>query len=142
MTKFTMSSTTRFGTPSIILQNTSAVPDTARRRLRSSRHSPKPRAVPKIPDSMEISSVTSRPLRIICQRFSRIKVFSKLDTMPSQKLSSTAESVLATTMTVRTSLYGSEKSMASRRSSVAKRLDMMYKHLPAWLFVDGVYQLI
>ena len=104
MTKFTMRSTTRLGTPSMIRQKTLAAPDTARRRLRSSRHRPKPSAVPRIPESREISSVTSRPLRIICQRFSRMNVFSKLDRMPSRKPSSAGASALATTMTVRTVL--------------------------------------
>ena len=104
MTKFTMSSTTRLGTPSMILQKTRAAPDTALRRLRSTRHRPKPRAVPKSPDSREISRVTSRPLRIICQRFSRMKVFSKLDHDAVQKALRRLASVLATTMTVRTSL--------------------------------------
>ena len=104
MTKFTMRSTTRLGTPSMIRQKSRAAPDTALRRLRSTRHRPKPSAVPKSPDNREISRVTSRPLRIICQRFSRMKVFSKLSITPSRKPSDAWASVLATTMTVRTVL--------------------------------------
>ena len=64
-TKFTMSSTTMLGMPSMSLQNTPAMAEKLRFRLRSTRQSPKPSSVPKSPVRAETSSVTPRPFRIM-----------------------------------------------------------------------------
>ena len=58
------------------------------------------------------------------QRSSRMKVFSNPSTSSSKKPDSETAPVLRMTMTVSTTMYGSEKSIASRRSGVSKRLDM------------------
>ena len=90
MIKFTISSTTMLGMPSMSLQMTPASAEKARLRLLSTRQSPKPSAVPKTPESAEISSVTPRPRSIIFQRSSRMKVFSKLSASSSRRPASLA----------------------------------------------------
>ena len=102
--KFTMSSTTRLGTPSMSLQKALAAPAAARCRLLSTRHSPKPSSVPNMPLSTEISSVTPRPPSTIFHRSSRMKVFSKLSAILSKNPPLSAASGAAMTITVSTTL--------------------------------------